>query len=104
MIKTKNNLRIHSIFQISKDVINLNQTYYLFVKHIGSLTSSDWSTPIEIQFKEKQIIDSIELNFKQCYHSAKSLDSYLNMYFDGTQIEYKCDCDNLYYNYENDVT
>ena len=54
-----------TIFQISKDVINLNQTYYLFVKYIGSLTSSDWSTPIEIQFKEKQIIDSIELNFKQ---------------------------------------
>lgn len=91
---------IQSILKISKNSIDFDCDYYLFVKYVGSLTSSNWSNPIQIQFKQKQKIESIELNFRQCHNSIKSLDSYLTNYFDGTQIDCICNYDNMYYKYD----
>ena len=90
---------IQSILKISKNSIDFNRDYYLFVKYVGSLTSSNWSNPIQIQFKQKRKIESIELNFRQCHNSIKSLDAYLTNYFDGTQIDCICNYDNMYYKY-----
>ena len=73
---------IETVFEIPKNNIRIDRDYYLFVKSIGYLTSSDWSTPITVQFKEKNKFNAIELNFTGLTPDAPSIDAYLNNYFE----------------------